>query len=143
MTAIPALSLVSFADFIEKIHPSRVVQPGWHRKRMCFWLPAFTLSPRHFLQAARQTTLAQDSLEPGLPRQGRLSAPVQPISLPSQEAIQAILALVASMAMNKRKIYPLLSKALPSIAQVELVLLPFTRQGPDWYQPLTRTTIRK
>ena len=107
---------------------------------MSFWIPAFKLRPKIFLQIARQITISQWRLEPAA---GRKLPQVYPVTLSKSEARQALKVTLAASAASPRNIYPFLPEARIKNTTSRLVFLPFADQGHDWVQPHTGAVIAK
>jgi hypothetical protein len=117
-----------------------VARPQWHEKPLRFWLPAFKLRPKNFLQVARLVTLGQWRLAPG---EGRVVPGLHPVTLPRAEARQAIKITLAASAVSPAEIFPHLPEARVGAASATLVFLPFADQNHDWVQPHTGAVIAK
>lgn len=137
---IPAMHINSFANFIARTNQPLVPRPGWQERAMQFWVPAFKLRPKIFLQVARRMTISQWQLNPA---PGRRTPNLYPANLPRQEARQAIKVVLASCATSRRNIFPYLPDARIAKTSTTLAYLPFEDKGHDWYQPQTGTVIAK
>ncbi|WP_448875025.1 hypothetical protein [Desulfobulbus propionicus] len=137
---IPALSIYSFADFVERTNQPMLPRPGWRERAMSFWIPAIKLRPKIFLQAGRQVTLGQWLLNP---EEGRVANTFYPATLPVTEARQAVKLILAASAASPRRVYPYLPQVRLSETVAQLVYLPCVDRGHDWVQPETGMTIAK
>ncbi|MGE4560178.1 MAG: hypothetical protein AB7E77_08255 [Desulfobulbus sp.] len=137
---VPALSIYSFADFIERTNQPMLPRPRWRERAMSFWIPAVKLRPKIFLQAGRQVTLGQWLLKT---EEGRAAACFFPVTLPATEARQAVKVILAATAASPRRVYPFLPQVRLAEAMVQLVYLPCADRGHDWVQPETGMTIAK
>ncbi len=137
---VPVLSIYSFADFVERTNQPMVPRPGWRERAMSFWIPAFKLRPKIFLQAARQVTLGQWLLKP---EGGRVMDHLFPATLPAGEARQSVKLILAAAAVSPRQVYPFLPLVRLTETMVQLVYLPCVDRGHDWVQANTGMTIAK
>lgn len=137
---VEALNIESFADFLARTNQPMVARPQWHERPMSFWIPAFKLRPKNFLQIARQVTISQWRLDPG---EGRVVPGLYPVTLPRSEARQAVKITLAASAASPGAIYPYLPEARISAATAVLVFLPFVDRNHDWVQPQTGAVIAK
>lgn len=137
---IPAMKILNFADFILRTNQPMVPRPQWREREMQFWIPAFKLRPKIFLQVARQITISHYRLHL---EQGRSMANLYPVNLPKTEARQALKVVLAACATSPGKIFPALPEARIKNAAVALAYLPFEDTGHDWVQPQTGTVISK
>lgn len=138
--AVQALSISSFADFLERTNQPLVPRPSWRDMTMNFWIPAFKVRPRIFLHLARSATVNQWRLQP---EEGHVVPGLFPVTLPEKEAAQAIKITLAACAVSPKSVYPLLPEARPSVAGGTLVFLPFVDRGHDWVQPHTGAVVAK
>jgi len=137
---VPAQNIASFADFIIRTNQPMVPRKNWHEREMQFWIPAFKLRPKTFLQIARQLTIShwQLNLE-----QGRRTPNLHPANLPETEARQAIKVVLAASATSPGKVLPYLPETKIKNARTSLAYLPFSDKGHDWFQPQTGAVIAK
>jgi hypothetical protein len=108
---------------------------------MNFWVPAFKVRPKIFLQLGRQTTISQWRLDGD--RELNVLPNLYPVTLPVSEACQSLKVLLAASTASRKKIYPYLAGASAENISSSLVFLPFTDQKHDWVQPQTGTVIAK
>ncbi len=137
---IPVLSIYSFADFIIRTNQPMLPRPRWRERAMSFWMPAMKLRPKNFLQAGRQVTLGQWLL---CPEKGSSVANRFPVTLPANEARQAVKVMLATCTASAKNIYPHLPQVRLTETMVHLVYLPCVDRGHDWVQPDTSMTIPK
>jgi len=137
---VPAMEIYSFADFIHRTNQPMVPRPQWHDRVMSFWIPAFKLRPKSFLQIARQVTVSQWRLAP---LDGHVVPDLYPATLPRSEARQAIKVTLAACATSPGKVFPYLPEARIKNTTATLVFLPFHDRGHDWVQPQTGSVIAK
>lgn len=137
---IPALSIYSFADFIERSNQPLLPRPRWRERAMSLWVPAVKLRPKIFLQAGRQATLGQWLLKP---EQGQVVKHLHPVTLPATEARQAAKLMLAATTASPKRIFPYLPQVRLTETMQQLVYLPCLDNGHDWVQPETNITIPK
>ena len=137
---IPSMEVLSFADFILRTNQPMIPRLQWHEREMQFWIPAFKLRPKIFLQIGRLVTINQWRLHL---EQGYSTPNLYPANLPKTEARQSIKVVLAACATSRRKIFPYLPEARIKNAKTSLAYLPFQDKGHDWFQPQTRAVISK
>ncbi len=138
---LPSMKIWSFADFMQQTNQPVVIHNDWRERVMSFWIPAFKLQPRMFLKAGRQATVNQwrfdgDQEMYVLPNQ-------YPVTLPFNEALQAIKVILAASATSPENIFPYLAGAQTENISYSLVYLPFEDRKHDWVQPRTGVVIAK
>ena len=138
---LPSMGIWSFADFLQRTNQPIVSRREWHERVMHFWIPAFKLRPKIFLQAGRQTTLGQWRLE--AEEEIHVLPTLYPVTLPESEARQALKVILAACATSPRKVFPLLPEVQPRDISSTLVYLPFLDRNHDWVQPWTGTVVAK
>jgi ribosomal protein S27AE len=137
---IPALSIYSFADFVERTNQPFLPRPSWRERAMSLWIPAVKLRPKIFLQAARQATLGQWRIKP---LAGRVLPQLFPVTLAASEARQAVKLVLAAATASPKRIYPFLPQVRLTGVMIQLVYLPCVDKSHDWVQPDTGITIGK
>lgn len=137
---IPAMEIMNFGDFIVRTNQPMVPRPKWFEREMQFWVPAFKLRPKNFLQVARQVTVGHWRLEL---EKGRRTPNLYPANLPKTEARQSIKVVLSACATSPRRIFPYLPEAKVKNAKVTLAYLPFQDKGHDWFQPQTGAVVSK
>jgi hypothetical protein len=143
---LPAVEILSFADFIRRTNQPLVPRKEWESQAMCFWVPAFKLRPKIFLRTGKQTTISQWRLPPeGKEKDIRAVSDLDfyPVTLPLSEARQSLKVMLAASAANKRAVFPHLPKVRPENISAGLVFLPFMDRHHDWVQEHTGTVITK
>ncbi len=136
------LQINSYADFIRVTGQPLVVQRQWENQDMSFWVPAFKIRPKVFLRLARQMTITQRDFvvkeKEDVPPKN-----VYPITLPKNEATQGMKVILASSAVTKRKIFPLLPHVNFAIEESTLVYVPFRDTGHEMIQERVGISINK
>ena len=130
--------LQSFGDYLRFTNQPVVVDTRLNALPLTFWIPAFKLNPKAFLQVASQLTVSQRRIPAG--DQRRLVKD-HPVTLGQKEAIQAIKSVLAATTLNKSKKLPLLSQMTVVNARCVLIYLPFSKQANDYVQEHTSATI--
>lgn len=137
---IPALDIFSFSDFIRRTNQPIIPRPQWQERVMSFWIPAFKLRPKIFLQVARGVTIGQWRLNP---EEGHIVPNLYPVNLPGPEARQAIKVTLAACTASRKNIFPYLPETKIKNTANSLIYLPFVDQGHDWVQPQTGSVVAK
>ncbi len=138
---LPSMKIWSFADFMTKTNQPVISRSEWQERVMSFWIPAFKLRPKIFLQAGRQATVNQWQLDGD--QDMHVLPNLYPVTLPASEARQAIKVILAASAASRKKIFPALAGAHAEHIAASLVFLPFEDRRHDWVQPQTGTVIAK
>ena len=131
-------SLQSFADYLRFTNQPVVVDTRFDAMPLVFWIPAFKLNPKAFLQVAAQLTVSQQRIPAG---DKRRLANDHPVTLSQKEAVQAIKSILAVTTISKSKRLPLLPKMTIVDVQTALTYLPFTQQSNDYVQEHTSATL--
>lgn len=134
------IDIVSFADFVRVTNQPVVIAGQWENEEMNFWIPAFKIRPKVFLQLSKQITLFQRRLSPdkSIPKQK-----IHPVTLPLTEAAQAMKITLACSAVTKNKVFPFLPEVSFGIKASSLVYLPFTDTGNDLILQDARISINR
>ncbi|MBU0910391.1 MAG: hypothetical protein KKA54_12725 [Proteobacteria bacterium] len=140
-TAIPELSIRTFADYARVTRqPSTGGRPK-KEEMMSFFIPAFKVRPKVFLQTATRMTSAQNLFHPA-PGGGHISRRY-PANLALSEARQALKITLAASTLNKKEVYPLLPRIRFTNVCAKLVYLPFHDDGHDLIQKQSGVAIAK
>lgn len=134
------VSVNSFADFVRLTNQPRIIKEEWNSQTMAFWSPAFKIRPKIFLNISRQLTLSQPLLgmKKGIPRKNVCS-----VTLPWNESVQSIKLTLASSAVSKKNVLPLLPRIRIVPKDSTLVYLPFEDTGYELIQPDINISINK
>ncbi len=137
---IEGLELKSYADLIKLANLPKAIKDEWHDPGLCFWVPAFKVRPELFLRIGRSVTIAEShgSMEENLPK-GFL----HPVTLPVTEAGECLKLIIADIAINKKKVFPMLKTINVHVVEYLLVFLPFSLERDELYSPLLHLTINK
>ncbi len=130
--------LKSFGDYLRFTNQPVVVDTRFDSAPLSFWIPAFKLNPKIFLQVAAQFTVSQGRIPAGGRRQ---VVSDHPVTLSGEEAGQAIKSVLAATTLNKGTRLPLLPEMTILVNRCELLYLPFVPQTHDYVQEHTLTAI--
>ncbi len=133
------ITMRSLADFIRLTNIPRAIQPEWEDIEMAFYCPAFKIRPKIFLRIASQLTAAQ------LPTTGSPQTPPRfaGVSLKPEEAEESIKLILASAAIAKRNILPILPDISVTVRHNKLIFLPFFDNGYELCQEKMKVVINK
>ena len=130
--------LRSFADFLRLTNQPVVARPADEDLPLSFWVPACKLPPAVFLQTAHLLTVSQRRIAGSSP--GPLTQ-AQPVNLSRQEAGQALKSVLATAALAKKAVLPLLPSLALQAEDSSLVYLPFRNAGHDLIERQTSVAI--
>jgi hypothetical protein len=130
--------LKSFGDYLRFTNQPVAVGARHDVMPLSFWMPAFKLNPRSFLQVAAQLTISQGRIPAG---GNRRVDDDHPVTLSGEEAGQAIKSVLAATTLNKGTRLPLLQEMTIVECRCELLYLPFVKQTHDYLQEHTFATI--
>jgi predicted RNA-binding Zn-ribbon protein involved in translation (DUF1610 family) len=130
--------LKSFGDYLRFTNQPVVVGARYDVTPLSFWMPAFKLNPKSFLQIAAQLTISQGKIPAGDKR--RVDSD-HPVTLSGEEAGQAIKSVLAATTLNKGTRLPLLKEMTIIDTRCDLLYLPFVRQSHDYVQEHTFAAI--
>ncbi|MFH0781601.1 MAG: hypothetical protein V2B20_06550 [Pseudomonadota bacterium] len=130
--------LKSFGDYLRYTNQPVVVTERFDLLPLSFWIPAFKVNPKAFLQAAAQLTVSQWRIPPG---SSRHIVNDHPVTLGQKEAVQALKSVLAFTTLNKRNVLPYLPQTTIINPRCELTYLPFVKHPHDFIQEHTSTTI--
>jgi DNA-directed RNA polymerase subunit RPC12/RpoP len=136
---VSGLSLKSYSDLI-RLANLPVAPRARNDLELYFWAPAFKTHPNLFLRLARSLTILQR--EPDMETEPPKS-PLFPATLPVSEALEGLKAMVASMAVPRKSIFPLLPQIEFSLEDHMLAYLPFAERGEELIQTEMGTSIQK
>jgi hypothetical protein len=137
---IKGLELKSYADLIKVANIPRVVQPGWEKIGFRFWVPAFKVRPKIFMQISKYMTLAQlhTQLVGELPKNRHYH-----INLPVTEANESLKANLASFLKPKNQLIDVLPLVSITAGSFALVYVPFIEKHHEFIQPDLQFAINK
>lgn len=122
--------LATLADFYELTNQPVVIQRQHRQTPLIFYLPAFKMNPAIFLQIAKMLTVGQ-WLAAGCQQIEMSSHPIYPVTLPHQEAAEALRTIVAGSAVSLRRVVEVLPALKFCRYRKRLVYLPFRNAGHD------------
>jgi len=139
-TKITGVDLQSYADLVRFANLPKAIKAEWEGKDIYFWSPAFKVQPALFLRLARQLTIFQPEMvsDMNIPR-----APINPITLPLQEAKESLKITLADIAVKKKDLFPQLEGIDIELANVLLVFVPFFSTNNEFAQSQMKCTIQK
>lgn len=137
---VEGLTLSSFADLARLANLPLAFRDEWEESGLFFWAPAFQTRPRLFLRLARQLT----AVPPGRRGEGRVpEGEAFPVTLDLHEAFEGVKLTLASLAVSKRKVFPVLPSVKVELLGAMVVYLPFAVQGGDFIQTQMKFGIRR
>jgi hypothetical protein len=127
------VALQSYADLLRFTNAPRLVKPENEKNDICFFLPAFKVHPQLFLRLSRQFTSFQFQIKPEqeFPERGE----ILPATLNFQEANKGVKIVMAELANDKKKIFPLISSVKVQISEFALIYVPFRQIHGEYVQP--------
>ncbi len=131
--------LHSFADFLGFTNQPLVPVPQYRSQPLVFWIPAFKIHPKAFLQLASQLTVAQTRIPEG--QNGRVTDDY-PVTLDQLEALQAIKSVLAYSTLSKEKRLPMLPQIGLQAKSCQLTYLPFAAKTHDLVQEHTFAAVQ-
>jgi hypothetical protein len=137
---ISGLNLSNYADLVQVANIPKVVQSGWKDIGFRFWVPAFKIRPKIFLQLSKNMTLSQ--LHNGLT--GKLpETRHHPITLPITEAIESLKVNLASFVKPKNRLADILHGIDIKAKGFVLVYVPFIEKHHELIQPDLQFAVNK
>jgi hypothetical protein len=144
--SLSEFSLHTGDDLIRFANVSAGVRKGPGDAPLWFWVPAFPLAPSTFLRVARQLTIAQLPIEPGI-AEGTEWEPVRAATIEAAKAFGAVKVLLAQLGQPRKEVFPMIPAVKAQLVEARLALLPFSASAGDWIQPqsgaaISRATLR-
>ena len=131
--------LKNFADFLRFTNQPLVIMAKYESLPLVFWIPAFKINPKAFLQLASQLTVAQTRIPSG--RDLRVTNDY-PVTLDQVEALQAIKSVLAYCTLSKEKRLSTLSEIRLKARRCALTYLPFAAEIHDLVQEHTFASVQ-
>ncbi|NLD36207.1 MAG: hypothetical protein GX654_04985 [Desulfatiglans sp.] len=131
----------TFGDFVRLTNQPFLIDKRRGSRAMSYISPAFKIRPKMFINLARQFTIMQISFNDPvdiMPSKG-----IHPVTLPLIEAVQALKIILASSAVMKKNILPLLPQTSFEISDNCLVYLPFKKGRFDMINEETGISINR
>lgn len=137
---IEGITLASYADLIRVGNLPKVITDAFEERPLYFWSPAFKVNPTLFLRWSRQMTVSQPlgKTVETLPRTA-----LYPVTLPSREAKESIVITIASLATDKRRLFPCLSDIRIALDETILEYHPFVISRNELIHTKLRISINK
>jgi len=128
-----------FADFLRFTNQPLVPMPIYENRPLVFWIPAFKVNPKAFLQLASQLTVAQTRIPLG--QTDRVTNDY-PVTLDQQEALQAIKSVLAYSTLSREKRFSALPEIRLAANSCALTYLPFVAETHDLVQEHTLASVQ-
>ena len=138
---VNGIDLQTYADLVKVANLPKAMQDEWHQRVFHFWIPAFKLRPRVFMQLANNITLSQPSeqqIEYALPPSDPLS-----VTLPATEAIESLKINLACIMRPQVERFPELEQINIDPRRINLIYLPFKTGHHEYIQPTYQVAINK
>ena len=134
------INLDNYADLIKIANIPKVIQPGWENIDFRFWVPAFKVRPKIFLQLSKNMTLAQlaNEFDEQLPGHRH-----HPINLPLAEAVESLKVNMAGFIKPKNRLIEIFHEIEIKIKSFVLVYVPFLEKHHEFIQPDLQYAINK
>lgn len=137
---VDGIELNSRADLMRVTNAPQRIKSEWEETKVYFWVPAFKISPRHFLRLAQGMTMVQPETaeQPEIP-----AGSFHPVTLPAEEAAEIIMALLAESALPKKDFFAKRSVISIQVQSVVLVYVPFQSCSNEFINSLMKMGINK
>lgn len=138
---VDGIDLQTYADLVKVANLPKTVQDEWHQQDFYFWIPAFKLRPRVFMQLANSITLSQPPekhIAYALPSSDPLS-----VTLPVTEAIESLKINLACFMRPQIERFPELGQIHINPQQLNLIYIPFSIGHHEYVQPTYQVAINK
>jgi len=135
---IQGIKLENFGDFLRLTNQPRMITKEHDEHGLAFWVPAFKVRPKYFLQLAKSITLSQDHIPAGTID---MAGKMYPVTLPASEAGQSVKTVLANITLDKRHLLPQLPTIKTQVKKTDLVYLPFDYSGHDLVQEQTTVCV--
>jgi len=136
--ALNGIQLDTYGDLIKVGNLTKFVAAAEQQRPFYFWIPAFKIVSKLFLQIATHVTLCQPhgKIEPTIPK-----LPIYPVNLPISEVLKFPRTLVANFIAFKSIHFPKLQSIEIIPQRIALVYLPFQAYGSEYVHPDYRVRI--
>ena len=127
--AAGGIKLDTYGDLIKTANLIKVVPENDRQRTFHFWIPAFKIASKLFLQIATRVTLFQPhgKLESKIPKD-----PVYPVNLPVSEILKFPKTLISNFIAFKEMHYPKLEQMEITPKRLALIYLPFQAYGSEF-----------
>ncbi|MGC9193833.1 MAG: hypothetical protein ACP5IL_00075 [Syntrophobacteraceae bacterium] len=137
---VSGLQIKSYADLVRLANLPRVVLSEWEKEAAHFAVPAFKIYPGLFLRLAKTMTFLQKEVED---RAEVHKTNLYPVTLPLNDALEALRVFIASIARPQKNVIPHLNAMSFSLTDFRLVFVPFTLRGEELIQNQIGISIEK
>ena len=135
------VKLKYFADFIRITNQALVVKPEWEEMELCLICPAFKVRPQDFLRLSTQMSISQrhslQTTETITPEN------LHPVTLAHSDVGRSFKLILASSAVSRTRIFPLLPEIDFEIKEYFLHYLPFEKTSHEVRQKNLGITINQ
>ncbi len=132
--------LNTFADLLRLTNQPLVIQQRHKEQDLVFRVPAFKVRPSTFLRLGKNMTLSQEKIKKGVQD---MPENMHPVTLPRNEAVQALKSILAEMTLSKKELLPSLPRLKFQLLDTELTYLPFFDRGYDFVEEQTGIPVAK
>jgi len=129
---VSGIRLDTFGDLIKMANLIKVVSDNDKQRKFYFWIPAFKIASKLFLQIATHVTLCQPQ---GKYEQSMPEVPIYPVNLPISEALKCPKTVIANFIAFKDIHFPKLEQIEITRERSALVYLPFQAYGSEFINP--------
>jgi hypothetical protein len=132
------IQLDTYGDLIKIANLAKVVSEEDKQRPFHFWIPAFKIVSKLFLQIATHVTLCQPhgKIEQAMPK-----VPIYPVNLPISEVLKFPKTLIANFIVFKDIHFPKLQQIGITPQRIALVYLPFQAYGSEFVHPEYRVRV--
>lgn len=125
---VTGVHLSSLADLVRLANLPRAVTAALESRPLHFWIPAFKINPSLFIRWARQMTVFQPEGDAATSISGR---PLQPVTLPPEEALKAVLVTLAAVMADKQALMNILKDLRIRLGEALLVYHSFVKRNRE------------
>ncbi|MGD8519782.1 MAG: hypothetical protein PVF56_01450 [Desulfobacterales bacterium] len=129
---ISGIQLATFGDLIKMANLIKVVTENEGQRKFYFWIPAFKIASKLFLQIATHVTLCQPHMNV---KRSIPDVPVYPVTLPISEALKCPKTVIANFIAFKEIHFPKLDWIEIAPKGLALIYLPFQALGSEFVHP--------
>ncbi len=132
--------LQTWADLVRLTNIPRVVLPWMESTSFSFRVPAFKIRPELFLALSSRLSLYQPTAEE---REKLPGAHLHPVTLPKEEAFQALPVVLGYLAPARKNLFPKILGGSLRPVQTRIEYLPFLEKPEEFIQPEMNMAIQK
>jgi len=129
---VSGIQLDTFGDLVKLANLIKVVSDEDKQRKYYFWIPAFKIASKLFLQIATRVTLGQPR---GKYERSMPDVPIYPVNLPISEAIKCPKTVVANLIAIKEIHFSKLKRIEITAKRSALIYLPFEAYGSEFIHP--------